>query len=219
MLNNKQIRVYIAGDSTVQTYDESSAPQAGWGMFISDYFTTNVEFINCAIAGRSSKSFIAEGRLDYILNEIREGDYLFVQMGHNDANTSKPERYTEPNVEYKKYLKMYIDGARKCKAIPILITPVATLNFNGKCFLNDFPDYCNSMKQLAMDENVKLIDLMTKSIKYFMSVGYDQVYSMFMVSSNDTDYAHFTEKGSMQIARIVSEGAKKINMNISKYVK
>ncbi len=218
MLNDKHIEVYIAGDSTVQTYDVSSYPQSGWGNFIGNYFTSNVEFLNNAIGGRSSKSFIKDGRLDSILEKIKEGDYLLIQMGHNDADISKPNRYTEPNVEYKKYLKMYIDGARKYKAIPILLTPVATLNFDGKCFLNNFPDYCNSMKQLALDENVKLIDLMTKSLNYYKNIGYESVYPMFMVSSNGNDHTHFTQKGAEQIARIVSIGLKEIDINISKYV-
>ena len=64
MENGKHIKVYIAGDSTVQTYNENCSPQAGWGQFISNYFIKNVQCINHAIAARSSKSFIKERRLD-----------------------------------------------------------------------------------------------------------------------------------------------------------
>lgn len=199
------IKVYIAGDSTVQTYDESCIPQAGWGQFIDSYFKTNIRFINHAIAGRSSKSFIREGRLDSILYKMEKDDCLLIQMGHNDAAIDKPERYTEPCSEYKQYLKMYIDGAKKRGAIPILITPVATLNFDGEKFNNDFPKYCSSMKELAMEEQVKCIDLMRKSLEYFTFIGYDESYTLFMASSNGTDYAHFNEKGANIIASIVSK--------------
>lgn len=69
--------VYIAGDSTVQTYGSSQAPQQGWGQRIAEFFTSDVVFVNKAIGGRSSKSYIDEGRLKEILNVIKSGDYLF----------------------------------------------------------------------------------------------------------------------------------------------
>lgn len=211
MVNDKHISVYIAGDSTVQTYNDSDSQQAGWGQFISKYFTKDIKFINCSIAGRSSKSFINEGRLEDILNTIEKGDYLFIQMGHNDAAVDKPERYTEPTVDYKKYLKMYVDGAKKIGAIPILITPVATLKYSGKGFINEFPEYCISMKELALQENIKCIDLMSKSLNYFSEIGYDECYSMFMVSLNKTDYAHFNKKGADIIAEIVAKELEKLD--------
>jgi len=217
-MTNRHIKVYIAGDSTVQTYDESYIQQAGWGQFISEYFTTNIEFINHAIGGRSSKSFIKEGRFDIILKTIEKGDYLLIQMGHNDASIDKPERYTEPNVEYKKYLKIYLDRARDNGAIPILITPVATLKFAGEHFSDEFTEYCISMKQLALQENVKCIDLMAKSLDYFKTIGYGEAYTMFMVSSNNVDYTHFTQKGAKKIAEILSEELAKVDTIFSKYI-
>jgi lysophospholipase L1-like esterase len=210
--------VYICGDSTVQTYRESYAPQQGWGQNIQKYFTGDVLFVNKAIAGRSSKSFIADGRLDEIINVIKPNDYLFVQFGHNDASFDKPERYTEPNTTYKEYLRQYIDKARSKSAIPVLITPVARLNYSNKVFKNDFPAYCNAMKEVAKEKNVPCIDLMSLSINYYTSIGYDRVYPFYMVSSNGTDYTHFTDKGATEIARLVAEGVKGLNLAISKYV-
>ncbi|HEU4325546.1 MAG TPA: hypothetical protein VFS21_20540 [Roseiflexaceae bacterium] len=75
------------------------------------------------------------------------------------------------------------------------------------------------MKQLATAENVKLIDLMTKSLAYYTSIGYDETRTLFMVSVNGTDYTHFTEKGANQIARLVSEGVREITIPISQYKK
>jgi lysophospholipase L1-like esterase len=207
--------IYIAGDSTVMTYSSKYAPQAGWGQFIADYFSEDVNFENHAIGGRSSKSFVVEGRLDEILNKIQPNDYLFVQMGHNDASND-PNRHTDPNTTYKQYLKMYIDGARKKNAIPVLITPVGRLHYVNGTFKNDFPAYCNAMKQLGTEEKVNVIDLMSMSLNYYTSIGYDQTYSLYMVSANGTDYTHFTEKGANQIARLVSEGVKTLGLPISK---
>jgi lysophospholipase L1-like esterase len=212
------IKVFIAGDSTVQTFEEDARPIAGWGQFIGKFFTENVQFVNHAIAGRSSKTFAAEGRLDRILMELGEKDYLFIQMGHNDSTESKPERYTEPFTEYKRYLKMYIDGARQRKAIPVLITPVGTLNYKDGEFFKDFSDYCAAMKQLAVEENVMLIDLMEMSVQYYSSLGYEAAYELFMVSHNGTDHVHFNKKGAEAIARLVSQAVGSLNIEISRYV-
>lgn len=210
--------VYICGDSTVQSYSASYAPQAGWGQVIAKYFTSDVLFVNKAIAGRSSKSFIADGRLDEIIKVIKANDYMFIQFGHNDATISKPERYAEAGTTYKECLRQFIDRAKEKGAIPVLITPVARLNYVNGVFKNDFPAYCTAMKEVAKEKNVPCIDLMNKCLSYYTSIGYDKVYPFYMVSSNGTDYTHFTETGAMQVARIVSEGVKELGLGISKYV-
>lgn len=218
MSERKPITVYLAGDSTVQTYSAEHAPQAGWGQFIANYFTDDVRFHNHAIGGRSSRTFVKEGRLQTILEAIGEGDYLFVQMGHNDSTAFKPERYTDPYTEYPRYLKMYIDGAREKKAIPLLITPAGRLHWEEGQFLNSFPDYCRSMKQLADREQVLLIDLMERSLQTFAAIGYDEAAKWFMVSVNGTDHTHFTETGAKGMAKLVAEGVKQLNIDLSAYV-
>ncbi len=210
--------VYICGDSTVQSYSASYAPQAGWGQVIAKYFTSDVLFVNKAIAGRSSKSFIADGRLDEIIKVIKANDYMFIQFGHNDATISNPDRYAEAGTTYKECLRQFIDRAREKGAVPVLFTPVARLNYVNGAFKNDFPAYCTAMKEVAMEKNVPCIDLMSKCLSYYTSIGYDKVYPFYMVSSNGTDYTHFTETGAMQVARIVSEGVKELGLGISKYV-
>jgi lysophospholipase L1-like esterase len=213
------MKIFLAGDSTVQTYNAGSAPQAGWGQYIANYFTEDIQFINRAIGGRSSKTFVEEGRLEVILNEIEANNYLFIQMGHNDSTVSKPERYTEPFGDYKKYLKMYLDGARQRNAIPLLITPVGRLHHREGAFVNDFPDYCNAMKQLAVEENVHLIDLMSRSLHEYTSLGYEEASKLFMISSNGTDCTHFVEQGAHQIAKLVAQGIKEMNLDISNHVR
>ncbi|WEG13706.1 rhamnogalacturonan acetylesterase [Pullulanibacillus sp. KACC 23026] len=207
--------VCLASDSTCQTYSKEAAPQAGWGQFISQYFTDTISFFNHSIGGRSSKTFVEEGRLDAIVDEIKEGDYLLIQMGHNDSTLSKPERYTDPFTAYKKYLRMYVDGAREKQAIPILMTPVGRLHYENGEFINDFPDYCEAMKQVAEEEEVLLIDLMSLSLAYYESIGYGEAKTLFMVSFNGTDHTHFTEKGADAIACLVSQAVKRLELNLS----
>jgi lysophospholipase L1-like esterase len=218
MSEQNKINIFIAGDSTVQTYHADKAPQAGWGQLIADYFTDGVAFHNHAFAGRSSKSFVNEGRLDVILKEIRPGDYLFTQMGHNDANEKKPERYTEPFTEFKHYLSLYIDGAREKGALPVLVTPMGMLHCDNGRFVNDFEPYCRSMRELAGEKQIKCIDLMTKSLEYYDSIGYDKAEKLFMFAVNGTDRAHFNEEGARCIARLVAEGIWETALPISKYL-
>ena len=213
------IRVFLAGDSTVQTYDSSKAPQAGWGQYIGGHFDGCVRFLNHSMAGRSSRTFVEEGRLEAVLNEIGPEDWLFVQMGHNDANQKKPERYTDPQTEFPRYLKMYLDGARKKGAFPLLITPVARLHYQNGAFQNDFPEYCKAMKKLGEEENVPVVDLMELWIHRLEQAGPEAARAWYMVSANGTDMTHFTEAGAGEVAAVLAQGIRRLNIPISKYAR
>lgn len=219
MNSNQSIPIYIAGDSTVQTYSPENAPQAGWGQFISDYFTNEVNFHNHAMGGRSSKTFVEEGRLNTILQQLQPGDWLLIQMGHNDANQAKPERYTEPFTEFQRYLSMYLDGAQEKGAFPLLITPVARLNYKNGDYANDFPEYCESMKQLGARRNVPVIDLMNAALLHYQKIGFNAAREYYMASFNGTDYTHFNEHGARQIAALLAEEIREMNILLSRFVK
>lgn len=211
--------VFLAGDSTVQTYSEAYAPQAGWGQFIAQYFNEQLRFDNRAIGGRSSRSFVEEGRLETILNELKPMDYLLVQMGHNDATIIRPERYTEPFTRYKQFLRKYVEGARRCRAIPVLITPVARLHYKDGEFINDFIDYCEAMKQVAAEEDVAIIDLMEHSLAYYTAIGLEETKELFMVSVNETDHTHFTLKGANAIAKLLAQAIAQSDLDLAGYVR
>ncbi|MEH7120307.1 SGNH/GDSL hydrolase family protein [Neobacillus vireti] len=220
--------VYIAGDSTVQTYDEYWRPQAGWGQMISRFFSSDITFKNHAIGGRSTKTFINEGRLDTVLREIKPDDYFFIQFGHNDATISVPERYASV-ADYKNYLKTFINGARERGAIPILVTPMGRRDFNpttGK-FNVSFPEYVQGMKEVAEELNVDLVDLSARSIAYYDSIGPEGSLSVFLhldagiytaFPNGSQDNTHFQEYGAIQMARLVSDEVKKLNIGLSSYV-
>lgn len=220
--------VYLAGDSTMQTYNPYWEPQAGWGQMFPSFFSDAVEIKNHSIGGRSSKSFIFEGRLDEILRLIRPGDYLFVQFGHNDATISVPDRYASP-ADYKNYLKTYIDGVQQRGATPILVTPMGRRDFNadtGK-FNVSFPEYVQAMKEVASEKNVKLIDLSALSIAYYDSIGPEATLSVFLHVSpgiyqafpnGATDNTHFQEYGAIQIARLVAGAVRELDLPLSEAV-
>ncbi|WHY69923.1 rhamnogalacturonan acetylesterase [Neobacillus sp. SuZ13] len=227
MVNNEyphknHITVYLAGDSTVSDYSCSFAPRAGWGQFIHRYFDNTIVVRNAATPGRSSKSFIAEGRLESILKQIKKGDYLLIQFGHNDEKMYKPSRYTEPYTTYKSYLKQYIDGARAKQAIPVLVTPVERRSFtdDGRA-RNSHGEYPRAMKELGLEEHVPVIDLTAKSRVLFQELGPDRTKDVFLwldpgenknYPKGVQDNTHFQVAGAKEIARLVVEGIKESNM-------
>ena len=217
--SNVSRTIYIAGDSTVQTYKASQAPQQGWGAYLASNLSDNVSISNQAIAGRSSKSFYDNGRLDTILGTIKKNDYLLIQFGINDAGSNKPERYaptcgkipgTDGSFEY--YMAKYIEGAQAKGATPILVTTVIGLKAydNGsKKFKNSYDNYCNAMKQLAAYYKIPCIDLNSLMVAHYNSIGYDAAYKYHMCSTGSTDMTHFTEAGAKAVAKLVADEMKK----------
>lgn len=211
--------IYIAGDSTVQTYNKSYAPQQGWGAFLGANLSDKITVSNQAIAGRSSKSFYDNGRLDTILGTIKKGDYLLVQFGINDAASNKAERYAPvsgkvPGTKgsFEDYMAKYIEGAKKKGATPILVTTVIGLKAydNGsKTFKGSYTGYCNAMKQLAKYYDIPVIDLNTLMVKHYNSIGYDAAYKYHMCSTGGNDMTHFTETGAKAVAKLVADELKK----------
>ncbi|SFC84480.1 Lysophospholipase L1 [Streptomyces aidingensis] len=222
--------VYLAGDSTVQTYDPYWVPQAGWGQMLDRFFSEEVTVANHAIGGRSSRSFIEEGRLDAILERIQPGDYLFVQFGHNDATVSRPERYTPPE-DYKEYLRNdYIAGARAKGAVPVLVTPVSRRSFDPATgeFHVSFPEYVQKVHELAAEEDVLMVDLSASSRGYLDGIGPEEAKSVFLhvpagVYPNrpdgTVDDTHFQEYGAIQMARLVAQGVAGLDTPLAQYVR
>ncbi|MBT2758995.1 rhamnogalacturonan acetylesterase [Mesobacillus foraminis] len=220
--NKNTISVYLAGDSTVSSYDQPLAPRMGWGQVLDRYFDDKIVVKNEASSGRSSKSFIDEGRLDAILDEIEKGDYLFIQFGHNDQKIEDPSRYTEPYSTYKSYLKQYIDGARAKNALPVLVTPVERRRFTAEGLARDsHGEYPAAMKELAKEENVPVIDLTAKSKSLFQELGPEATKEVFLwlepgehmnYPEGVQDNTHFQEAGAEKIAVLVAEGLKELKL-------
>lgn len=209
--------VYLTGDSTVQTYTDSQSPQQGWGQRLGEFFTDDIVIVNKAMGGRSSKSYVDEGRLDEVVKSLKVGDYLFAQWGINDRYKSDDTRYTDPATTFRTYLKMYIDGAREKNAIPVLVTPTPRLDYANGVFKNGFPDYCAAIKEVGAQTNTTVIDLQTKGLDYYASIGIDQVKAK--IALNGSDVLHFQAEGAYQMARLVAEGVKESDLPISQYVK
>ena len=227
--------VYIAGDSTVQTYnqrarEQNGGPIQGWGAFLGDYMTSNVTIANHALAGRSSKSFYDQGRLQTILDSIQKGDYLMVQFAINDAGKSNAERYapTCGNVDnpasgsYEWYMTQYIKGAQEKGATPILVTTtLSAKSYKDGKFVTSYDNYRDACKKLASKYKCPCIDLNQLMVDQYNKVGYDTAYSYHMAAAvqGSTDLTHFNDDGAKVIAGLVAGGIKSLNIGLSAEVK
>ncbi|MFB9659348.1 RICIN domain-containing protein [Glycomyces mayteni] len=222
--------IYVASDSTAQTYNSSVYPMTGWGQKLGGWMDANTRIANHAIGGRSSRSFIEQGRLAAILDAIQPGDYLFVQFGHNDASTGNPERYTSPD-DYKMYLRdHYMAGATAKGAIPVLLTPVNRLDYNSSGQFNEsFATYAAKVRELVSETGVSFIDLGARSRAYLNAItparAQTQVFMHLAAGAYPAypdglaDSTHFQEYGANQMARLVSEGAKALSRPIAAHVR
>ncbi|PYE43824.1 lysophospholipase L1-like esterase [Paenibacillus barcinonensis] len=220
-LANQTMTVFLAGDSTVTDQPESGYPYCGWGQLLPAQFKHDVAVDNHAMSGRSSRSFIHEGRLDAIMQRIKPGDFLFIQFGHNDEKPD-PERGTEPFTTYKQYLKKYIDAAREAKAQPVLITPVHRRYFAEDGTLTDtHGDYIIAMRELAEAEHVPLMDLAERSRRLFEQAGEEGTKDDFMwvlpgeyinFPTGVEDNTHFQERGARRLAQQVAEAIRELRL-------
>lgn len=202
-------RIFIAGDSTAAEYGAERAPQAGWGQLLQDWFDpAQWQVHNHAKGGRSTRSFIAEGRLDAIARELQRGDVLLIQFGHNDAKREDPTRYTDPTTDYMQFLRRYIAAARDKGATPILITPAARLLYDFGALLDTHGRYTLAMQQLAAQEHVGLIDLNASSSDWIRALGERAArpYFLFVPEQGKADGTHFSRAGATAIACLVVQG-------------
>lgn len=213
-----KVRIFLAGDSTVAYNNISTYPQTGWGQVLHLYLQDGIEIYNYAKNGRSSKSFIEEGRLEKIDESLQAGDLLLIQFGHNDQKEDQ-ERHTDPYTTYQEYLTQYIEVARKHQAKPILITSLYRRHFDetGKLIENVHGEYPHAMVTLGDKLSVPVIDLCTKSEKILEDLGEEQSRELFMnLGPNRSvkypegiiDNTHLQYKGAVYMAGIVAKGLK-----------
>ncbi|MFC8665619.1 rhamnogalacturonan acetylesterase [Streptomyces sp. NPDC057199] len=196
--------LYIAGDSTAAQKYADAAPETGWGMALPFFLRERPAVANHAVNGRSSKSFIDEGRLDVILAAIRPGDLLLVQFGHNDSKVADPTRYTEPWTTYQDYLRQYVDGARARGARPVLATSVERRKFDadGKA-VGTHGDYPAAVRGLSEEEGVALLDIQALSIALWQELGVEETKKYFNWTDVEQDNTHFNPPGGIAVARMV----------------
>lgn len=200
------LTIHYAGDSTVQFNSIETYPQTGLGQVLPLFLKDSVAVKNHGKNGRSTRSFINEGRLEVIDGIICEGDFLFIEFGHNDEKETDPIRFTEPDGEYKENLIKFVKVAEDHKAFPVLITPLERGNFeNGHLYEGKHGPYIKSMKEVAERFEVPLVDLNAMSRELMEQLGEEKSHRLFNI-----DTTHMNYDGAVTFGRLLSKGIREL---------
>lgn len=213
--------IHWAGDSTVKKNNINRYPQSGIGQYFNLYLKPEIFVMNYAENGRSTKSFIDEGRAKAIDENLKEGDFLFIEFGHNDEKEQDPARYTDPYGAFSDNLRFFINMARSHGAYPLLITPLYRRSFkeDGSGLKpGSHSVYPDAMKKVAKEENVPLVDLCSLSFDLIEKAGPAETCSWFMHLEDgqylhfgkQSDNSHLKPKGAILFGALIADAIKEI---------
>ena len=223
------ITIFLAGDSTMAPKVPEKRPETGWGEMFGKYFKDGkVRIENRAMNGRSTKTFISEGRWQAIVDDLRKGDYVFIQFGHNDSSKDKGERYTPPD-DYRKNLIRFVSDAKAKGAHPVLLTPVVRRRFDkdGR-FYDSHGEYPDIVRGVVLDQRVEFIDMQRLSESAVASYGVDGSRKLFLqlkpgenpnYPNGVEDNTHFSPFGAESMARLVVAEIREEKMRLRKYLR
>ncbi|HYJ37195.1 MAG TPA: rhamnogalacturonan acetylesterase [Chitinophagaceae bacterium] len=221
--------LYIIGDSTVRNGDGSGRNgQWGWGSFLAGYFdSSKITIVNRAIGGRSSRTFITEGRWDSILIKLKKGDFVIMQFGHNDGGPLDDTARARGTIRgigdeskeiynpitkkqevvhtYGWYMRKYLDDARRKKATAIVCSPVPRDDWQNNLVKRSDSTYAGWSRQVAQSGGAFFIDLNNKIAEQYELLGQEKVKTFF-----PADHTHTNREGAELNARIVSEELTKL---------
>ncbi len=226
---SRPVTIFLAGDSTMAAKQPDKRPETGWGEMLQKHFDERkVQIENHAQNGRSTKSFIAEGRWQALVDKVQKDDVVFVQFGHNDESKDKGERYTPPD-DYKKNLVRFVEEVRAKGGVPVLLTPVMRRRFDkdGK-FYDTHGEYPDLVRAVAREHEVPMIDMHKLSEGVIVKFGVEGSKKLFLqlqpgenpnYPQGVEDNTHFSPLGAEEMANLAVAGIRNNNLKIKKYLK
>jgi lysophospholipase L1-like esterase len=194
--------IYLLGDSTV--CDQPLEPWNSWGQMLPRFFKPSVAIANHAESGESIRSSLGARRVDKVMSIIKPGDYLFIQFGHNDMKDRSPNALET----YKSNLKQLVADTRAKGATAVLVTSMERKAGVNEDTLGDYPE---TVRQVAKENDVALIDLHAISKVFYKALG-ENIDKAFQ------DGTHHNNYGSYELAKCVVEGIKQNKLDIAKYI-
>lgn len=200
----------MAGNSTMADKPfKDGNPEKGWGQVLPLYFKNGVVIENHAKNGRSTKSFIDEGRWDSLLTRVKPGNYVIIEFGHNDAKQDDPKRFADAQTTYRENLIRFVNDVRGKNGIPVLATPVVRRRFKKQGeFYDVHGDYPVVVREVAAQMNVVLLDLHKSSEQLLKHYGAERSKMLFLhieagdypsLSEGKKDDTHFSPYGAFRI--------------------
>ncbi|MBV4357619.1 rhamnogalacturonan acetylesterase [Pinibacter aurantiacus] len=220
----KKIKIWLVGDSTMSDKKTEAYPETGWGMPFKYFFDSTVVVDNRAQNGRSTKTFISEGRWQAVMDGLNEGDYVFIQFGHNDEVPTKVNSYVTEDV-FKSNLQRFVKEVRSKNGVPVLLTPVARRKFDNAGVVEETHEkYAAVVRNVAKEEKVLFIDLDEKSKVLLQQYGVENSKLLFNqlqpgehpnYPEGKEDNTHFNELGARKMAELVLAEIKEQKFDIA----
>jgi lysophospholipase L1-like esterase len=227
-LQNRPVTIFMIGDSTMADKDPKAEPERGWGQALQSFFDDTLKVSNHAVNGRSSKSFLDEGRWQIVLNSLQSGDYVIIQFGHNDQKPDEA-RHTDPHTTYKNNLHKYVTDARAKGASPLLCTCIVRRKFDEKGVLVDtHGEYPDAARQAAKELKVPLLDLQRRTQQLVSELGPDKSKSLYLYAlpgayanrpDGVQDDTHLNPEGAAAVARMAVEEMKALKLPLASHLK
>lgn len=203
--------IFMIGDSTMANKDlKGGNPERGWGFVLPGFFSEEVRIDNHARNGRSTKSFIDEGRWEKVLNKIQPGDYVFIQFGHNDAKTDE-KRHTDPGSTFDDNLRRFVNETRAKGGIPVLFNSIVRRNFVNDTLTDTHGEYREVPRRIAEEMDVPFVDHNALTHKWVSELGDEASRKYFMWVEPNTlaccpdgkqDNTHLNIQGAKVVARM-----------------
>ncbi len=206
-------QIFMVGDSTMADKPtDPPNPEHGWGQALPEFFRDPAMIVNRAQNGRSTKSFIDEGRWQAVTAALRPGDWVIIQFGHNDEKAEDPTRYAAPHGAYEQNLRRFVRETRDRGGHPVLCTPVMRRRWDDQGRLVDLHgDYPAVVRQVAREENVPLLDLHLVTRDLIEEHGVEGSKKLFLWIPPGTyarrpegwrDDTHFSAYGARRVAAL-----------------
>lgn len=196
--------VFYIGDSTVARNNIHTYPQTGMSQGLQLYLTETVQVRSFAKNGRSTRSFLAEGRFAPVEQAMEPGDFLLIQFGHNDEKAD-PARHTDPDTTFCDNLRLFVAAARQRGAYPVLITPIARRLFDerGNFRPGSHGDYPAAVRRVGQETATPVIDLTAVTEQWLPTLGDEASRPYYMWPVDNT---HLKPEGAVKMAGFLAEG-------------
>ncbi len=218
-------KIFIAGDSTAATKAEDKRPETGWGEKLQQFCSTNYEVRNLAFNGASTKTFIKQGLLEKLRQEISQNDYLIIQFGHNDQKIEDPNWGTSIS-EYQNNLASFIDVAKQNNAIPIVLSSIIRRHYEKGKLINTLGAYPQAAHDAAIANNAFFIDLNKITFAYISLMSPKESQKLWLNVDHSVNYpqgihdnTHLNDAGATLIAKLVAQEIAKLATPLAKEIR
>ena len=222
--------IFIAGDSTAANKSKPAHPERGWGQLLPEFVLPPAKVDNRALNGRSTKSFIDENRWSALLADLRPGDWVVIQFGHNDQKLDKPKVGAPARGAYRDNLLRFIREVREKIAHPVLATSVARRKWDkaGAKLVDTHGDYPVVVREVAAEEKVPLLELNRLTTRMEEEAGVEGSKKLHLwfapgehpaIPKGVQDDTHYSEPGARRVAALAADEIHRLRLPLAAWIK